>query len=141
LLTHVQSLRRGDFKLISTSDSSVVSYIRIGTNESILVVANLSSSPKNISLDLSQSGLTVSSTYSTYLFALIPANTNSIPTNITIDGTKESLWYSCKIAGPVTNTSTETRGWDFRGFLGPLPPGSAWNASVSLNDFSTYTVK
>ena len=50
MLTHVQSLRRGDFKLISNSDSSFVSYIRIGTNESILVVANLSGSPKNISL-------------------------------------------------------------------------------------------
>lgn len=126
------SLRRGDFKLISTSDSSVVSYIRIGTNESILVVANLSGSLKNISLDLSQSGLTVSSTYSTYLFALIPANTNSIPTNITIDGTKESLWYSCKIAGPVTNTSTETRGWDFGGFLGLYVTNDSQNLYVAF---------
>ena len=135
------SLRRGDFKLINTSDSSVVSYIRIGTNESILVVANLSSSPKNISLDLSQSGLTVSSTYSTYLFVLIPANTNSTPTNITIDGIKESLWYSCKVAGPVTNTSSETLGWDFGGFLGLYITNDSQNLYVAfelLNNAGSY---
>lgn len=117
------SLRRGEFKLLSTSDPQVLSYIRIGTNESVLVVANFSSSSKSVNVDFSNSGLSVSSTYSTYIFSLTPENTSNITvtTNnqfIQIDGIKDFIWNSCKVSGPITNTSTETLGWDFGGFLG-----------------------
>ncbi|MCS7299048.1 MAG: alpha-amylase family glycosyl hydrolase [Spirochaetia bacterium] len=112
------SLRRGDFKLLSTSDSQVMAYMRIGTNESILVVANFSSSPKSINVNLSGSGLTISSTYNAYVFLLGNTDTNNSSSWIQMDGYKESIWNNCKIAGSVTNTTTETKGWDFGGFLG-----------------------
>ncbi|MGC8964114.1 MAG: alpha-amylase family glycosyl hydrolase [Brevinematia bacterium] len=108
------SLRRGDFRLLITSDSQVISYIRIGTNESVIVVANFSGQSKNVTIDITSSGLNISSSYNTYLAQLYPSYSSS---SIQIDGIKESVWNLCKVAGAITNTNTETVGWDFGGFL------------------------
>lgn len=107
------SLRRGDFKLLTTSDSSVISYIRIGTNESVVVVANFSSQPKVVNVDFTASGLNISSSYPTYTVGLY---SSSVSSSIEIDGIKESVWNLCKVSGPITNTNTETYGWDYGGF-------------------------
>lgn len=57
------ALRRGDMKVIGNSSSSVLSYIRPGTNGTILVVVNLSDSAQTVSLDFTGSGLSSSTTY------------------------------------------------------------------------------
>ncbi|MCX8029838.1 MAG: alpha-amylase family glycosyl hydrolase [Brevinematales bacterium] len=126
------SLRRGTFKLLSTTDNQVMSYIRIGTNESIMVVANFSSSPKNVKVDLSSSGLVIPSIYKTYLFLLHPNTTNTTSSEININGTKEYIWNHCKIVGPITNTQTETKGWDFGGFLGLYITNDQTNLYIAL---------
>lgn len=127
------SVRRGDFKLLPTTDSQVLSYIRIGTNESILVVANFSSSAKNVTVNLSSSGLVISENYKTYLFNLGSQTTTPGNSFIIIDGVKENLWNSCKVAGPITNTLTETKGWDFGGFLGLYITNDTTNLYVAFD--------
>lgn len=57
------ALRRGDIRLISNGDSTVLAYLRPGPDGSILFVANLGESALYTSLNFSGSGLSSSQTY------------------------------------------------------------------------------
>lgn len=67
LITYRKSesaLRRGDIKVVENSESTVLSYIRTGTNHSVLFVANFSSEKAEAELDLTELGLDPDSEYS-----------------------------------------------------------------------------
>jgi glycosidase len=52
-----EGLRRGDFHILSTGNNAVLAYLRPGTNDTILFLANLNQNPQKVNLDFSSSQL------------------------------------------------------------------------------------
>jgi glycosidase len=97
------ALTRGNIRVITTGSSSIASFIRPGTNYTILVVANLGSVPGQADINFSGSGLVNGTDYKMVLVPFLPNNTNTslIPATNT-----NALWPSMYVLGDFNSWNT-----------------------------------
>ena len=127
------ALTRGTIVNVTTGNSSVVSFIRPGTNVTILVVANLASSTNSVSLNFAGSGLSSSATYPMVLVPFLPDNTNAGVYSVGTNTNSSAVWSSMYVRGDFD-------GWTLSNQMS-YQGSYVWTASVSLTNNQTTGFK